>query len=61
VRGMVESLEGEGKRRTTIRLTHLLLLGFLKHLVLFSVDTVEIEGFTLEKNENYDRANMAML
>jgi hypothetical protein len=45
---MVESFEGEGKRRAVILLTHLLVLGLLKHLVLFSVDTVEKDGFVLE-------------
>jgi hypothetical protein len=51
---MVKSLEGEGKRRTVILLTHLLVLGFLKHLVLFSVDTVE-------KDEDQNRADVAEL
>jgi hypothetical protein len=49
---MVESSEGEGKRKTVILLTHLLVLVFLKHLVLFSVDTVEKDGFVLEDDEN---------
>lgn len=61
MRRMIESSEGEGKRRTVILLTYLLVLGFLKHLVLFSVDTVEKDGFALEKDEDQNRADVAQL
>ena len=56
---MVDFLEGEGKRRAVILLVHLPSYGFLKHLVLFSVDTVEKDGFAIEKDKNRSRASIA--
>jgi hypothetical protein len=52
VRRMVELFEGEGRVRTVILLTHLPILTFLKHLVFFSVDTVEKEESVREKIES---------
>jgi hypothetical protein len=57
LRRMVEFFEGEG--RTFILLAHLPILDFLKHLVFFSVDTVEKDGFVVEKNKNRSGASMA--
>lgn len=42
----------EGRRRTAIRRTHLVVLSLLKHLLLVSVDNVERDGFVLERDEN---------
>jgi len=50
--------DGRGRRRSAIYLTHLLILGLLKHLVFFSVDTIEKEEFEIEKVENNKPANM---
>jgi len=51
-------VEGEGDPPSAICLTHLLILGLLKHLVFFSVDIIEKEEFGLEKVENQGPANM---
>lgn len=49
------------RRRSAIHPTHPIILTFLKHLVLFSVDTIEKDEFVLEKDENQGPANMARL
>jgi hypothetical protein len=51
LRRMVEFLEGEGKGEPSSS-SHIYQYVFLKHLVLFSADTVEKYGFAVEKNEN---------
>jgi hypothetical protein len=61
MRRMVEPLKGEGKKRTVILPSHLLLLALLKHLTLFSVDTVEKKRFLLQNDENQSRADVAQL
>jgi len=58
MRRMVERI-GEG--RSAIHLTHLIITSFLKHLVLFSVDTIEKDEFALEKDEHQSPANVARL
>jgi hypothetical protein len=49
------------RRRSAIHPTHPIVLSFLKHLVLFSVDTIEKDEFVLEKDENQGPANVARL
>jgi hypothetical protein len=58
---MRRTVEGKRRRRSAIHLTHLIIHSFLKHLVLFSVDTIEKGEFVLEKDENQGPANMAGL
>lgn len=50
MRRMVESFGRRREKETIILPTHLLILGLLKHLVLFSEDTIEKDGFVLEKD-----------
>lgn len=49
------------RRRSAIHPTHPIIYSLLKHLVLFSVDTIEKDEFVLEKDENQGPANMARL
>jgi len=58
MRRMAERI-GEG--RFAIRPTHLIMASILKHLVLFSVDTIEKREFVLEKDENQSSTNVAGL
>lgn len=51
----------EGRRRTAIRRTHLIILSLLKHLMFFSVDNVEKDGFVPERDENWCSANVTRL
>jgi hypothetical protein len=51
MRRMAESIGRRREKENVILLTHLLILGLLKHLVLFSEDTVEKDGSILEKDE----------
>jgi hypothetical protein len=49
------------RRRSAIHPTHPIILSLLKHLVLFSVDTIEKDELVLEKDENQGPAYMARL